>query len=290
MKDRRAHIQQLASEHRVTMLCVLLGVSRSAYYDWCGGPGPRQQEEARLSQEVESVFIEQRRTYGRVRLTHTLTLRARGHTCGERRVGRLMRAKGLQARPRPRFRPQTTDSRHNHPIAPNHLAQRSAPPSRPDEVWVTDFTYIPTREGWLFLAVVLDLYSRRVVVWAFGPALTAVLARAALQMALCHRRPAAGLLHHSDRGCQYASTDYRALLAAHGLVASLSRTGNPYDNAAMESFYSTLKIECRHRHKLATRAEAQAVTFDYLETFYNRERIHSALGYKSPVDFEQQLN
>lgn len=288
MKDRRAHIQQLASEHPVTMLCALLGVARSAYYAWRGGKGSRQKEDARLSQEVEAVFIEKRRTYGRVRLTHEL--RARGHTCGERRVGRLMRARGLQARPRRRFRPQTTDSRHDSPIAPNALAQRSSPPARPNEVWVTDFTYIPTSEGWLFLAVVLDLYSRRVVGWAFGPALTTALARAALQMALCHRRPEAGLLHHSDRGCQYASADYRALLAAHGLEASMSRSGNPYDNAAMESFYSTLKSECLHRQKLATRAQAQAVAFDYLETFYNRERLHSALGYKSPVDFEQQLN
>lgn len=288
MKDRRERIQQLAPEHRVTMLCALLGVARSAYYAGRGGKSPRQKEDARLSQQLEAVFIEKRRTYGRVRLTHEL--RARGHTCGERRVGRLMRAKGLNARPRRRFRPQTTDSRHDNPIAPNGLAQRSAPPARPNEVWVTDFTYIPTGEGWLFLAVVLDLYSRRVVGWAFGSALTTALARAALQMAVSHRRPEAGLLHHSDRGCQYASADYRALLTTHGLEASMSRTGNPYDNAAMESFYSTLKIECLHRHKLATRAQAQAVTFDYIETFYNRERIHSALGYKSPVDFEQQLN
>lgn len=288
MKDRRAHIQQLAPEHRVTMLCALLGVSRSAYYAWREGKSPRQKEDARLSQALEAVFIEKRRTYGRIRLTHEL--RARGHACGERRVGRLMRAKNLQARPRRRFRPQTTDSRHDSPIAPNGLAQRSAPPVRPNEVWVTDFTYIPTGEGWLFLAVVLDLYSRRVVGWAFGPALTTTLARAALQMAVSHRRPEAGLLHHSDRGCQYASADYRALLAAHGLKASMSRTGNPYDNAAMESFYATLKIECLHRQKLVTKAQAQAVTFDYIETFYNRERLHSALGYKSPVDFEQQLN
>jgi transposase InsO family protein len=286
--DRRAHIQQLAAEHPVTMLCALLGVARSAYYAWCGGPGPRQKEDARLSQEVEAVFVEKRRTYGRIRLTREL--RARGHACGERRVARLMRAKDLNARPRRAYRPQTTDSRHDGPIAPNRLAQRPAPPSRPNEVWVTDFTCIPTREGWLFLAVVLDLYSRRVVGWAFGLELTATLARAALQMALSHRRPATGLLHHSDRGSQYASADYRALLATHGLEASMSRTGNPYDNAAMESFYSTLKIECLHRHELATRAEAQAVAFDYIETFYNRERIHSALGYKSPVDFEQQLN
>ena len=270
------------------MLCALLGVSRSGYYDWRGGPSPRQEEDARLSQVVAAVFVEKRRTYGRVRLTREL--QARGHTCGERRVGRLMRGQDLHARRRRRFVPQTTDSRHDGPIAPNRLAGRPAPPRRPDEVWVTDFTFIPTAEGWLFLAVVLDLYSRRVVGWAFGPALTAALARAALQMALHHRRPQAGLLHHSDRGCPYASADYRALLAAHGLVASMSRTGNPYDNAAMESFYSTFKIECLHRQEFAGRVQAQAVAFDYIETFYNRERLHSALGYKSPVDFEQQLN
>ena len=159
MNDRHAHIRQLAPEHRVTMLCALLGVSRSGYYHWRGGPGPRQQEDARLSQEVEAVFLEKRRTYGRVRLTHEL--RARGHTCGERRVGRLMRAKDLHARPRRRFRPQTTDSRHDGPIAPNRLAERPAPPSRPNEVWVTDFTFVPTREGWLFLAVVLDSNNKK---------------------------------------------------------------------------------------------------------------------------------
>lgn len=288
MNDRPAHLQRLAPEHPVTLLCALLDVSCSGYHHWRGGPGPRQQEEARLSQEVEAVFVEKRRTYGRLRLTHEL--KARGHACGERRVSRLRRAKNLPARPPRRFRPQTTDRRPDDPLAPNRLAERPAPPSRPDEVWVTDFTYLETGEGWLFLAVVLDLYSRRVVGWAFGPARNTALARAALRMALTPRRPQPGLLQHSDRGCQYASADYRALLAAHGLAASMSRTGNPDDNAARESFYSTLKTECLHRQELGTRAEGRAVTFDYIETFYNRGRLHSALGYKSPVDFEQQRN
>ena len=198
MSDRHAHIQELAAEHAVTQLCALLGVSRSGYYHGRGGPGPRQQEDARLSQEVETVFVEKRRTYGRIRLTHEL--KARGHACGERRVSRLMRERNLQARPPRRFRPPTTDSRHDSPIAPNLLAARSAPPSRPDEVWVTDFTYIETGEGWLFLAVVLDLYSRRVVGWAFGTALNTALAQAALQMALAHRRPKPGLLHSQRPG------------------------------------------------------------------------------------------
>lgn len=288
MSKRYAQIQQLATEHPVRMLCALLGVSRSGYYEWRDrGPGRRQQEDAHLAPQIETLFLEKRRTYGRVRLTHEL--RARGHACGQRRVRRLMRAQGLRARPRRRYRPQTTDSRHDHPIAPNLLAQRPAP-SRPDTVWVSDLTYLPTTAGWLFLAVVLDRYSRRVVGWAFSRQLNTSLALAALRMALVQRRPAPGLLHHSDRGCQYASDAYRAELEAHGLVASMSRTGNPYDNAAMESFYATLKIECLHQLLLASPVDTQAHVFDYLEVFYNRERLHSALGYKSPVDFEQQLN
>jgi len=288
VSKRYAQIQQLATEHPVRMLCALLGVSRSGYYEWRDrGPGRRQQEDAHLAPQIETLFLEKRRTYGRVRLTHEL--RARGHACGQRRVRRLMRAQGLRARPRRRYRPQTTDSRHDHPIAPNLLAQRPAP-SRPDTVWVSDLTYLPTTAGWLFLAVVLDRYSRRVVGWAFSRQLNTSLALAALRMALVQRRPAPGLLHHSDRGCQYASDAYRAELEAHGLVASMSRTGNPYDNAAMESFYATLKIECLHQLLLASPVDTQAQVFDYLEVFYNRERLHSALGYKSPVDFEQQLN
>jgi len=288
VSKRYAQIQQLATEHPVRRLCALLGVSRSGYYEWRDrGPGRRQQEDAHLAPQIETLFLEKRRTYGRVRLTHEL--RARGHACGQRRVRRLMRAQGLRARPRRRYRPQTTDSRHDHPIAPNLLAQRPAP-SRPDTVWVSDLTYLPTTAGWLFLAVVLDRYSRRVVGWAFSRQLNTSLALAALRMALVQRRPAPGLLHHSDRGCQYASDAYRAELEAHGLVASMSRTGNPYDNAAMESFYATLKIECLHQRLLASPVDTQAHVFDYLEVFYNRERLHSALGYKSPVDFEQQLN
>lgn len=288
MSKRYAQIQQLAAEHPVRMLCGLLGVSRSGYYEWRGrGPGRRQQEDARLAPQIEALFLEKRRTYGRVRLTHEL--RTRGQACGQRRVRRLMRAQDLCARPRRLYRPQTTDSRHNHPIAPNLLAQRPAP-SQPDTVWVSDLTYLRTTTGWLFLAVVLDLYSRRVVGWAFSHQLNTSLALAALRMALAQRRPAAGLLHHSDRGCQYASDAYRAELAAHGLVVSMSRTGNPYDNAAMESFYATLKIECLHQLPLASPTDTQAHIFDYMEVFYNRERLHSALGYKSPVDFEQELN
>ena len=282
-------IQQLAAVHPVAVLCPLLGVSRSGYYGWRGrAPSRRQSEDARLLVELQSAFEHSRRTYGRPRLQRALA--ARGHRHGERRIGRLMRAAGLRARVRRRFVPQTTQSRHDGPIAPNRLAERAAPPARPDEVWAVDMTCIETSEGWLFLAIVLDLHSRKVVGWAFAQSLHTALPLAALRMAIGQRRPPRGLLHHSDRGGQYASEEYRSLLHAHGLEPSMSRTGNPYDNACVESFFSTLKTECLHPHPAATRSETQALAFDYIESFYNRTRLHSALGYQSPVDFENQTN
>jgi transposase InsO family protein len=285
VSTRYREVQQLAAAHPVAALCPLLGVSRSGYYGWRRrAPSRRQCEDAQLTVELKTAFEQSRRTYGRPRLTRAL--HARGHRHGARRIGRLMRAAGLCARSRRRYVPRTTQSRQDGPIAPNHLAERTTPPMRPDEVWTTDMTYLPTTEGWLFLAVVLDLHSRRVVGWAFAERLHTALPLAALRMALRQRRPARGLLHHSDRGCQYASAEYRSLLHAHGLEASMSRTGNPYDNAAVESFFSTLRTECLHRHPPMTRRETQAIAFDYIETFYNRTRLHSALGYQSPVDFE----
>jgi putative transposase len=285
VKARYQQIDRLAAEHPVAVLCHLLAVSRSGYYDWRGrGHSRRQQEDARLTRELQNAFDQSRQTYGRPRLTHCL--RQRGHRLSQRRVGRLMREAGLCARQRRRFRPQTTQSRHDGPIAPNRLAERAVEASRCDEVWASDLTYIHTGEGWLFLAVVLDLYSRRVVGWSFSESLATELPLAALRMALMHRKPLGGLLHHSDRGCQYASAQYRQLLADHGVTASMSRSGNPYDNAQMESFFSTFKTECINRHGLATHTQARAVTFDYIEVFYNRQRCHSALAYQSPVDFE----
>jgi len=280
-------IQKLSTvAHPVAVLCPLLGVSRSGYYGWRQrAPSRRQCEDAQLTQEVERAFAQSRRTYGRPRLTRAL--RARGHACGERRIGRLMRAAGLCARVRRRFVPQTTQSRHDGPIAPNRLAQRPAPPTRPDQVWVVDMTYLATSEGWLFLAIVLDLHSRKVVGWAFAESLHTALPLAALRMALAQRRPSRGLLHHSDRGSQYASAAYRDLLHAHGLEASMSRAGISYDNATTESFFSTLKTECLAPHATATRQQTQALIFDYIESFYNRSRLHSALGFQSPVDFEK---
>ena len=285
MTTRYCEIQELAAAHRVAVLCPLLGVSRSGYYGWRQrAPSRRQSEDARLTEELKDAFEQSRRTYGRPRLTRAL--RARGHCHGERRIGRLMRAAGLCARPRRRFVPKTTESRHDGPIAPNRLAQRAAPPTRPDEVWSVDMTYIETGEGWLFLAVVLDLHSRKVVGWAFAESLHPSLPLPALRRALGQRHPARGLLHHGDRGCQYASAEYPSLRRDYGLEASMSRTGNPYDNAWVESFFSTLKTEGLHRASPATRLETQALAFAHIEPFYNRTRLHSALGYQSPVDFE----
>lgn len=285
MKARYGQIQRLAGGHRIALLCQLLDVARSGYYDWQRrGPSRRHQEDAQLRPLLCAAFARSRRTYGRPRLTRQL--RAQGCAHGQRRIGRLMRACGLCARPHRRFRPQTTCSDHSDPIAPNRLAKRPGPPSARDTVWAADLTYLPTTEGWLYLAVVLDLYSRRVVGWAFASSLHAALPTAALRMALLQRRPAPGLLHHSDRGCQYASAEYRLLLRAHGLQPSMSRPGNPYDNAALESFFSTLKTECLRPHPPASPAETQARVFDYLESFYNPIRLHSALGYLSPANFE----
>lgn len=200
-----------------------------------------------------------------------------------------MREAGLVGRQRRRYRVRTTDSRHGEPIAPNRLAAQP-PPAKPDQVWVSDLTYVSTGEGWLYVAGVLDRCSRSVVGWALGSDLDTRLPLAALQMALSRRRPAPGLIHHSDRGVQYASAAYRAALTDHGLVASMSRKANCYDNAAMEAFWSTLKQELVYRRRFATRAEARTAIFAYIEGFYNRRRLHSALGYQSPLDYEAHLN
>ena len=200
-----------------------------------------------------------------------------------------MRQAGLCGRQKGRYRVQTTDSNHDEPIAPNHLAQ-APKATAPNQLWVADITYIQTQEGWLYLAAILDLYSRKIVGWAMSERIDTTLALKALAMALLHRQPPTGLLFHSDRGVQYASGDYRQALQAARLVPSMSRKGNCYDNAAMESFWSTLKLELIYRRDFATRAQARTDIFDYIETFYNRQRTHSALNYLSPIDFELKNN
>lgn len=288
MTKRFERIKAMGANHAIGLLCEALGVSRSGYYAWRDRqPSRRRQEDAQLQELICQEHAKSRKTYGRPRLVAALRQRGRRHS--GKRIGRLMKAAQVCARPRRRFRPCTTDSDHGGPIAPNHLANRPAP-QQPNESWVTDLTCIQTGQGWLYVSAIIDLFSRSVVGWAFSENMETTLPLAALRMALSHRQPKAGLLHHSDRGSQYASAEYRAELARHGLEASMSRPANCYDNAAMESFWSTLKKELVYRQEFATRAQAQAAIFDYIEKFYNRVRLHSALGYKSPVDFETKNN
>ena len=270
-------------------LCAAFDVSRAGFYSWRQRrPSERECADATLGEQIGTIFARSRRTYGSPRLHRAL--RRAGHACGRHRVARLMRGRGLAGRVRGRRRPWTTDSDHQQPIAPNRLGRREGPVEQPNEVWVADITYVPTQEGWLYLAGVLDLGSRRLVGWAMGESLETSLPMDALRIALRQRQPKAGLLHHSDRGSQYASEAYREHLAAWGVTPSMSRRGNCYDNAAMESFWSTLKEELVHRTHFETRAQAAGAIFEFIETFYNRERLHSALGFMSPVEFEKHIN
>ena len=272
--------------YKVAWLCEALLVSRSGYYDWKEGrvkPSLRQVENIDLRARIHQEFRRSRQTYGSPRLAHALGCPGRRN-----RIARLMRAERLFARRRSKYRVATTDSRHGGPIAPNRLPGLSV--QRADQVWVSDATGILTGQGWLYLVAVLDVFSRRVVGWAMSPSLDAPLVIAALRMALNQRRPKAPLIVHSDRGSQFASAAYRQVLAQHGLIASMSRKGNCYDNAFIESFWSSLKYELVYHRRLATFTEARTAIFDYIETFYNRTRLHSSLAYRSPIDFESKLN
>ena len=282
-------IKQLAGQHPVRKLCRVLGVARSAYYAaQHKTQRPRAKENVRLGEKARVLFEASGRTYGSPRLA--VALRRAGESCGRHRVARLMTREGLRARQKRRFRPRTTDSRHLCPIAPNHLAERTEPPTRPGEVWQADITYVATREGWLYVAGVLDACSRKIVGWAADDTMPTGLVVRAFERAVQTHRPASGLLHHSDRGSQYASDAYRELLRSHGVIPSMSRAGNCYDNAKMESFWATLKTELIDGQVYATRAEAKSAIFAYIEVFYNRVRLHGALGFYSPVDFERNLN
>jgi transposase InsO family protein len=264
-------------------MCRVLQVSRSGYYAWCERPvAPRTLTDQILTLEVTTIHRESRGRYGSPRVHAELC--ERGQRTGRKRVARLMRAAGLRARERRRFR-CTTDSGHGMAIKGNLLARRFAVPA-PNSGWVTDITYLWTLEGWLYLAVILDLFSRRVVGWALSERLERGLALNALKMALQDRQPPQGLLHHSDRGSQYASYEYQQLLAAHGLLSSMSRKGNCWDNAVAESFFATLKIELGYQRHWHTRTQARSEVFEYIELFYNRRRRHSALGYLCPNEFE----
>jgi putative transposase len=277
----------MKSAHPVCLLCELLSVAPSGYYRARQvRPSRRQREDTVLAKQIAVAHQTSRGTYGAPRIVEDL--RERGTRTSKRRCARLMRAHGLRGKKKHRSRPRTTDSRHAQPVAANLLAKRPAP-TGPNQTWMTDITYLRTAEGWLFLAAILDVWSRRVVGWACGPTLHACLVLTALQDALHRRQPAQGLLHHSDRGSQYVDGDYLNALAAAGIERSMSRAGNCYDNAAMESFWSTLKTDTGLDESIpASRRHAELAVFDYIETFYNPTRRHSSLGYLSPVAFENQ--
>jgi len=276
-------------EHRPMWLlgrmCQMLRVSKAGYFAWRRRPESRHGGEDRsLTTRIQVIHGESRQTYGSPRVHREL--RTQGTEISRKRVERLMREAGIRVRPQARF-VVTTDSDHDLPVAPN-LLQQDFSAAAPDQRWVTDITYVPTGEGWLYVAAIVDLFSRRVVGWAMCDCMDRGLVLAALDMAVGQRHPGHGLIHHSDRGSQYASEDYRNALAAHGMVASMSRRACCYDNAAMESFWHTLKVELIHRHRYQTRDEAIQAIFEFIEVFYNRLRQHSSIGYVSPVEFERQ--
>jgi transposase InsO family protein len=276
----------MKGEHSIKLLCQVLHVSRSGYYRWRQRPcSARQRQDGTLAAQIAAAYRKGRGNYGAPRIVQEL--RAQGTPISQRRCARLMRSLGLRGRKRHGRKPRTTDSKHGQPVPANQLAERPDP-TGPNQTWVTDITFLRTVEGWLYLAVILDLWSRRVVGWACAATLHAGLALAALFRAVENRRPPRGLLHHSDRGGQYVDTDYVKALDAAGLERSMSAAGNCYDNAFAESFFSTFKTESGIEEQLpATRREAELVTFDYIETFYNPTRRHSSLGYLSPVAFEK---
>ena len=274
------------AQYPIDVLCAALEVSRSGYYAWKGRSAPaRAKADEQLGVEIVAIHRRSRGTYGSPRV-HA-ELRAKDRRVGKKRVERLMRENGIAARRKRRFR-RTTDSNHENPIAPNVL-ERNFVQEAPNKVWVTDVTYIFTAEGWLYLAVMLDLFSRRVVGWATSDTNDRLLALDALYQALRARRPRAGLVHHSDRGSPYASEDYRDALRERGIMASMSRTGDCWDNAVAESFFATLKGELVDHERYLTRAAAVASIGDYIEKFYNIQRRHSHLGYVSPIEFELRL-
>jgi putative transposase len=282
-------MKTLEDRHPIIELCRAFGVSRSGYYRWrAAAATARQREDARLIVELKTVHAHSRRTYGRPRLR--AALRQRGKRTSAKRVARLMRACGLRGMRRGGYRPRTTDSRHRLTSSPN-LVREAPAPQRPNQVWVSDITYIPTAEGWLYVAGVLDRCSRRVLGLAMGPRLDAALPAAALRQALLRRGAVPpGIIHHSDQGVQYASILYQQTLKSSGLISSMSRKAHCEDNAHMESFWGTLKAEGVDGANFLTRSQARLTIFEYVEVFYNRVRLHSALGYQSPVDFEAKLN
>ena len=276
-------IKDNAGRFAVNLMCSAVQVSTSGYYAWLKRPqSATAQANQRLIEQIRTAHRRSRRCYGSPRITKDL--REEGHCVSENRVARLMRAAQIRAKSARKWR-ATTKSSHRLPVAENTL-NRAFNVTQPNCVWAGDISYVWTAEGWLYLAVVLDLYSRAVIGWAMGERLTTDLATDALTMALWRRKPTGALLHHSDRGIQYAAGDYQKLLAEHGIDCSMSRKGNCWDNAVVESFFHTLKVELVHHQRYLTRDEARQDIFEWIEVFYNRQRRHSTLGYRSPAEFE----
>lgn len=274
-------------EYTVEEMCQVIGVSRSGYYAWeKRKPSQRKLENRYLSAKIEKIYAIGRQTYGLFTILKKLI--ADGFKCGKNRVYRLMRKLGISAKNKKKFK-VTTNSKHDLPISEN-IINRDFTAEQPNTKWVGDITYIGTNEGWLYLAIVLDLHSRKIVGWSMDSRMTTDLITKAFLQAVWSRKPDAGLIFHSDRGSQYASKDFRKLLKNHKAISSMSRKGNCWDNAVAESFFHTLKCECVYRTKYKTRQEAKGSIFEYIEVFYNRVRRHSTLGYISPNEFESGNN
>ena len=283
-----AFIQKHVDRWPVAIMCKVLAVTRSGYYAWLARtPSGRATRRADLAGKIRQVHADNRGVYGSPRVHRALN--AAGEKVCENTVAKIMSDQRIAAKTKRKYVPRTTDSAHTQPVAANTLDRQFEAPA-PDRKWAADITYVPTAEGWLYLAAIIDLCTRRIVGWSMADHMRAELIGDALQMAIARRAPGEGLLHHSDRGVQYASEDYQQLLVKHGMTCSMSRKGDCWDNAVIESFWSTLKTELVHHESYATREQARASIFQYIEMFYNRVRLHSSLGYKSPEAFEASLN
>jgi putative transposase len=277
-------IKEHSSEFPVKKMCQVFSVSRSAFYGWLTQPQSHRKEKDRvLIPEIKKIFTESDRTYGHRRIKKEL--KRRGIKTSNHRVRRLMNEHGLVSVLRVKYK-ATTNSNHNYPVAPN-LLRKDFAAEKANQKWVGDITYIPTQEGWLYLAAIEDLFHKKIVGWSLDSRMTKKLTLTALNQAICREKPSRGLIFHSDRGSQYAAYDYQDMLRAHGIKQSMSAKGDCYDNACIESFFATLKKELIHRRRFKTRDEARTAIINYIETWYNSRRLHSSLGYMSPMEFEK---